>query len=102
MPPQAVSSLDGRLWKCHDSVISIIYVETGWAELGRVIRKRRLAARLSQEQLAERSELHWTYISQIESGNRNLSVSVLRWIARALEIPTSKLIAEAEAEPPYG
>lgn len=76
----------------------MVYVETEWAELGQVIRKHRLAAGLSQEQLAERSGLHWTYVSQIESGKRNLSVDVLRRIARALKTPASKLMAEAEAE----
>lgn len=97
----SISILDDRLWKCHGAVVSIIYVETGWAELGQVIRKHRLAAGLSQEQLAERSGLHWTYVSQIESGKRNLSVNVLRRIAGALETPASTLIADAESESPH-
>lgn len=69
---------------------------TGWAELGEVIRRRRLAAGLSQERLAELSGSHFTYISEIESNRRNPSVNVLRRLAAALQIPLSALIGEAE------
>lgn len=71
-------------------------METAWTELGQVIREVRVAAGLTQEELAERSGLHWTYVSQIETGKRNLSVSVLRRIGHALDVPASRLLAEAE------
>jgi len=71
-------------------------METGWAELGRVIRKHRNAAGLTQEQLAERADSHWTYISEIETNKVNPSIDVLRRIAKGLEMPLSAVIAEAE------
>ena len=71
-------------------------MERGWAELGEVIRKHRLAAGLSQERLAELSGSHFTYISEIETGRVNPSVKVLRRISAALGVRTSQLVAEAE------
>jgi transcriptional regulator with XRE-family HTH domain len=73
-------------------------VERLAAALGRTIRQRRVAAGLSQEQLAERAGLHWTYVSQVERGRRNVSVDALRRIGLALGTPGSRLLAEAEAE----
>lgn len=72
-------------------------MERGWAELGEVIRRHRLAAGLSQEKLAELSGSHFTYISEIETNKRNPSVNVLRRIAAALDVRTSRLVADAEA-----
>lgn len=69
---------------------------TGWAELGQVIRQHRTAADLSQEALAEKSTLHWTYLSEVERGRRNPSINVLRRLAAGLDVPLSQLIAEAE------
>ncbi len=71
-------------------------MEKGWAELGEVIRRRRKAKRLTQEQLAELAGSHWTYISEIENGRRNPGIDVLRRTAQGLETPLSRLIEEAE------
>jgi len=71
-------------------------MEKGWAELGIVIRKRRKTDGLTQEQLAERADSHWTYISEIENGHRNPSINLLRRLAKGLSVPLSELIAEAE------
>lgn len=73
-------------------------MEKEWAELGQAIRARRRAAGLSQEELAERSGTHWTYISEIENNRRNPSVELVRRIAAGLGLRLSELIAEAEAE----
>jgi len=75
-------------------------VESIATELGEVIRRHRLAAGLSQEQLAERSGLHWTYISQVERGRRNVSVGALRRIGAALGVTGWRLLADAERAPP--
>ena len=68
------------------------------AELGQVIRRHRLAAGPSQEQLAEGSGLHWTYVSQVERGKRNVSVDALRRIGAALGVPGWQLLREAEGK----
>jgi transcriptional regulator with XRE-family HTH domain len=52
---------------------------------------------LSQEGLAERCGSHFSYISEIETSKVSPSVNVLRRIARALDLPASQLLAEAEA-----
>jgi len=62
--------------------------------LGKSIRKRRLALGLSQEKLAERAQLHWTYIGGIERGERNVSLLNVVKIARALKVTPSDLLKE--------
>ncbi len=71
-------------------------MEKGWAELGDAIRRHRKAANLTQEQLAERADSHWTSISEIENGRRNPGIGLLRRIAAGLNMPLSQLIEEAE------
>lgn len=43
-------------------------------EFGRRVRARRQQLGLSQEALAERADLHWTYVGQVERGRRNLTL----------------------------
>jgi transcriptional regulator with XRE-family HTH domain len=64
--------------------------------LGIAIREHRQASGLSQEELAERAELHRTYISQVERATRNISVDALSGLADALEIRASRLLQRAE------
>ncbi len=66
------------------------------SELGQIIRKYRRTAGFSQVELAERSDLHSTYVSLIERGQYNLTVSVLRRIGIALKVPAWQLLREAE------
>lgn len=67
--------------------------------IGAVVRQLREATGLSQEELAEQSGLHRTYISLVERGRRNITVDALSQIAEALNVYPSRLIAEAEKEP---
>jgi len=62
-------------------------------QLGRTVRKRRRALGLSQEGLAEKADLHWTYIGGIERGERNVSLVNIVKIARALGITPARLLA---------
>lgn len=57
--------------------------------VGARIRYFRLAKGLTQEELAHRSELHNTYIGQIERGEKNLSILSLSRILQALNLPYS-------------
>jgi transcriptional regulator with XRE-family HTH domain len=63
------------------------------AQLGKAVRKRRLALGLSQERLAERAGLHWTYVGGIERGERNVSLINIVKLARALQVSPSTLLA---------
>ncbi len=51
---------------------------------GQVVRERRNALGISQEELADRSALHRTYIGQVERGERNISVDNMERLAGAV------------------
>ena len=59
---------------------------------GQAVRERRAKLRWSQESLAERAGLHWTYIGGIERGERNVSLLNIVRIARALGCHPSELL----------
>jgi transcriptional regulator with XRE-family HTH domain len=63
-------------------------------EFGARVRQERLRVGLSQEQLAELSGLHRTYIGSVERGERNLSLGNVYRIARALGVSPAVLVAE--------
>jgi transcriptional regulator with XRE-family HTH domain len=59
--------------------------------LGRNIRTCRKSAKLTLEKLAEKADMDWTYISQVERGRENISVDKLAVIAKALNVQISDL-----------
>lgn len=65
-------------------------------QLGKNLRALRLSRNLSQEKLAELTELHRTYIGGVERGERNISIVNLTKIARALETPITELVRGIE------
>jgi transcriptional regulator with XRE-family HTH domain len=64
--------------------------------IGSAIRRRRQLRGLSQEELAERAQLHRTYVSMIERAVRNVSIDALDALAHALGVPASQLVVQAE------
>lgn len=58
---------------------------------GITIRNRRHELGLSQKELAHRSGLNRTYISQLEQGTRNISLESAENLAEALKITLSEL-----------
>jgi PAS domain S-box-containing protein len=64
--------------------------------LSLAVQQRREALGISQEELASRSGLHRTYISDVERGARNLSLKNLNRLSIGLEVPSSALIYWAE------
>jgi XRE family transcriptional regulator, aerobic/anaerobic benzoate catabolism transcriptional regulator len=69
------------------------------AAIGAEVRKNRAKRGMTRRQLAQTSETSERYLAQIESGAGNPSVSVLRAIARALELPPAALLPAANARP---
>ena len=58
------------------------------------MRQQRLKYGISQEKLAELSELHRTYISDVERCQRNISLNNLEKIAKALKVEPYQLLME--------
>lgn len=61
--------------------------------LGESVRHRRNQLGFSQEQLAERADLHRTYVSDVERGARNVSLDIIQRLAGALEVSMCRLFA---------
>jgi transcriptional regulator with XRE-family HTH domain len=67
-------------------------------QLAAAIMAKRQKLGLSQEELAKRSKLHRTYISDVERGERNISVESLRRLAVALGTTMWELLKVAEEQ----
>jgi transcriptional regulator with XRE-family HTH domain len=66
------------------------------AALGLAVKARRQELGLTQEQLANDTELHQRWISNVETGKRNPSYASLRRLAAGLGLSASGLLARAE------
>jgi transcriptional regulator with XRE-family HTH domain len=60
---------------------------------GRRVRELRIKRGLTQEGLAERAGLHWTYVGGIERGKRNPALDNINRLARALSVPLTELFS---------
>ena len=65
-------------------------------QFGEVIRAKREAAGLSQEALADAANLHRTYISMLERGERTPSLGTVLLLARALKTTMTALVSVTE------
>ncbi|MCO5051950.1 MAG: helix-turn-helix domain-containing protein [Verrucomicrobiae bacterium] len=59
--------------------------------VGSNIRTCRTNAGLTLEQLAEKADLSWPYLSEIERGRENISLDRLAKLAQALNVKLSRL-----------
>jgi two-component system, response regulator len=66
------------------------------ANFAAAVRSRRSQLGMTQEELAERADLHRTYISDIERAARNLSLESISKLARALEMSVAALFTRPE------
>jgi transcriptional regulator with XRE-family HTH domain len=66
------------------------------AALGQAVKRRREELKLTQEQLANNTDLHQRWISNVETGKRNPSYGSLRRLAAGLDLSASHLLARAE------
>lgn len=64
---------------------------------GRRVRALRQAQGWSQEDLAERAGLHWTYVGGIERGERNPALDNINRLARALGVTLAALFTPMTA-----
>ena len=71
------------------------------ANLGSEIRKRRIKLNLTQEDLAELSNISVNFLSQLErTNNQNISIKKIESIATALNTSTPELISAAYKNQP--
>jgi transcriptional regulator with XRE-family HTH domain len=64
--------------------------------LGLAVKARRRELGITQEALANDTDLHQRWISNVENGKRNPSYASLRRLAEGLRLSTSELLARAE------
>ena len=69
-------------------------------QLGARIRELRLAAGLTQAELARRTGIHRPNIARVEAGRHTPSLETLSRIAVAIGIPTSRVFTAPLAEVP--
>lgn len=65
---------------------------------GKVLRRLRKEAGLTQEQLGLEAELRRTYVSILELGQQQPSLNTLFKLARALNVPAAELVSAVETE----
>ena len=65
-------------------------------KIGLRVQQLRQAKGWSQDEFAHRANLHRTYVSGVERGIRNPTITVLEKLAAGLEITLSELVALEE------
>lgn len=60
--------------------------------LAKNLRRLRQAKGVSQEAFADEAGIHRTYVSDLERGSRNPTITVIEKIARALGVPIGELL----------
>lgn len=63
---------------------------------GENVRRQRRARGWSQEQFAERSGMHRTFVGSIERGEANVTLATVEKAAAALGVSPASLLAEPE------
>lgn len=70
------------------------------ARFGAAIRSRRKELGMSQDELSSRSGLARSYITEVETSNRNISLFNIGRLTRALELTISALFRDYDADYP--
>ena len=66
-----------------------------YEDLGRRIREQRKLARMTQEELAEKSEISNSFLGHIERGSRKASLDTLVKICNALKVSPNVLLQDS-------
>jgi DNA-binding XRE family transcriptional regulator len=67
------------------------------AQFGARVRTRRNALGLSQEALADKAGVHWTFLGQVERGRRNLTLHNILKLAAGLGVDPGALVEGLKA-----
>ena len=74
-----------------------VVTKTFQARFGSVVRSQRQGSGFSQEELAHRSGLHRTYVTDVERGARNPSLNSIKKLSGALGVSLSDLFRLVES-----
>lgn len=66
--------------------------------VGQRIRFHRTASRMSRKKLAEVSGVSERYLAQLEAGQGNMSIALLRKVTTAIGLPLNVLLSDVETE----
>jgi XRE family aerobic/anaerobic benzoate catabolism transcriptional regulator len=66
-------------------------------QVAKCVREQRQAKGMSRRELAEIADVSERYVAQIESAGGNVSILVLRRLARALNVPIERLLPDDAA-----
>jgi transcriptional regulator with XRE-family HTH domain len=69
-------------------------------QFGERVRARRAELGKSQEQLASETSLHWSYIGQVERGQRNVTLHIILKLAEVLAVDPAELVRGLRAPNP--
>ena len=75
-----------------------LQLEPDYCAIGKRIQKTRKSQKITQEKLAELTNLSPSHMSHIETGNTKLSLQVLVDIASTLSVQTDELLYELPAQ----
>ena len=93
-------SIVNNLWTHRLCATNIAPVNSYQIAFGRRVRQLRLAHGNTQEEVAHRAGIHVTYLSGIERGVRNPSLTSIRALADGLGVPVSELFVLDVCPPP--
>jgi transcriptional regulator with XRE-family HTH domain len=65
---------------------------------GQVLRRLRLEANLSQEELGFAADLRRTYVSILELGQQQPTLTTILKLSKALDLAASELVAQVDLE----
>lgn len=65
-------------------------IDEDLAAFGRALRRCRTSAKLSQEEIADRADLHRNYIGLMERGERNPNLKTIVALAKALGVSAAE------------
>jgi transcriptional regulator with XRE-family HTH domain len=83
------------VWSTGENFVVLNGVASDYRRiLGATIREYRKRAKLTQERLAEKADLHPNYFGRLERGEEHVSLIALRRIAHALKVRVRDLVAD--------
>lgn len=88
--------LDRQIWQVPPVAPRSKKANPSHKAFGQAVKLAREEKELTQAEFAKKSGLHVSYLSGVENGQRNPSLTALSQIAQALGLKLSELVARAE------